>query len=1085
MAAESVGPLYPAAFYLSHLRDLPTSFVHAAAQLKSEMTAHRLLRLSLHSLTSRLMLAESTLHQLEFFSQSRSIFLQCSELCESCGMKIAPFMPPLALQGNQTLILTLKPNLNNDEDISYVQSVLQSRRQVSNHDMPFISRMQLKLAQYNIMLRVIEGLGALSCHNINALQLEYLNNVLTSQPLPQEGLAYLKACLSFFSDQPCYIVDYHHTEHCLKPLPSSKHQEQIAWHLAQLGARSDHVISFDPRYPLNELCVMFYSRITHHKPRKLKAAEQSNLSLKQQIETMQQLAVEKARSSRVLAPEDISRFISELNCELERSQLFSTDKRENLIQLLLNDPLALSLMPPYAELDFKLPSPLIPDDAAPELLLCTHDPQIKELYPCFAYINPHHGQRLLFDAALDAQFFKLSQFTHSADLGSECALLAAQLLLHRLLLRPLFVGNDSTTRALFIKLCALDLKGELHMDPCAAAIAALYYLIYRQQLPYELQHDLPNLVTRGLRTDTALLCAFVWQQLRRTNMQLHKLQPQELNMVTLYCMLSFGLEQSGDRISPEDLADDKFVTKLLAFAVPQLLSVEKHATGPIFIRWDITEDGREQTSNKKLGFYKIAQSKLKLSILRYANPFEQLLTSALLCNLAKPVVLLRHPALQLLSTKCDEVITIQRYLTDYASQLPAQLQQLLNTDEDYAPMLRSYFPQEQYSINGYDLNQTFAIRFPIGSHKWRILLNFLLHKARLISIPQHPDGSAPDSGSLTNKFFFLNDDFNPPLTQQLWWEELQAAVFALIMFNYCSYISEFDPACELLLSTIHTDTPESKDFAERYLKQLCRLLVTPDFSSATQQNLLNMYKTAEHLQTSAKQLLLYLIANITIRGSARLRMHRFERLAEQLNIAADDVQQIKKVQYFYQVMQRNRDAAQLKHGSEYSTDARHAGHNAKLNAAVNNAAAYFDHLDQKIISSKLQESSEVLSVIGQLRAANESAELESHVSADAVPTAPTSVTAATTESNEALPMLPPEARELLHSVNMHAQDIMDLAEFTGMCLSCRFMSCDVAVEMLNDHAYEQFDEPVFDVAPEENAIYINLGILQKMLNLSA
>ena len=42
------------------------------------------------------------------------------------------------------------------------------------------------------------------------------------------------------------------------------------------------------------------------------------------------------------------------------------------------------------------------------------------------------------------------------------------------------------------------------------------------------------------------------------------------------------------------------------------------------------------------------------------------------------------------------------------------------------------------------------------------------------------------------------------------------------------------------------------------------------------------------------------------------------------------------------------------------------------------------------------------------------------------------------------------------------------------------MSMGVAVEEVNDWSYETFDEPLFDVAPEENQIYITLSLLSEI-----
>ena len=57
------------------------------------------------------------------------------------------------------VFVTKKPDLNNDEDCSYVRELIKSKRQVTAKDGIHISRMNEKLANYNVLLRVFESLS--------------------------------------------------------------------------------------------------------------------------------------------------------------------------------------------------------------------------------------------------------------------------------------------------------------------------------------------------------------------------------------------------------------------------------------------------------------------------------------------------------------------------------------------------------------------------------------------------------------------------------------------------------------------------------------------------------------------------------------------------------------------------------------------------------------------------------------------------------------------------------------------------------------------------------------------------------------
>ena len=59
---------------------------------------------------------------------------------------------------------------------------------------------------------------------------------------------------------------------------------------------------------------------------------------------------------------------------------------------------------------------------------------------------------------------------------------------------------------------------------------------------------------------------------------------------------------------------------------------------------------------------------------------------------------------------------------------------------------------------------------------------------------------------------------------------------------------------------------------------------------------------------------------------------------------------------------------------------------------------------------------------------------------------------------------------------------MDLKEFEGLCLSAKFMSADAAVEILNDWSFEIFDEPIFELVPEEHSVYITKALFINIFN---
>ncbi|MCR5537169.1 MAG: hypothetical protein K6F05_07140 [Succinivibrio sp.] len=137
----------------------------------------------------------------------------------------------------------------------------------------------------------------------------------------------------------------------------------------------------------------------------------------------------------------------------------------------------------------------------------------------------------------------------------------------------------------------------------------------------------------------------------------------------------------------------------------------------------------------------------------------------------------------------------------------------------------------------------------------------------------------------------------------------------------------------------------------------------------------------------------------------------------------------------------------------------------------------FKSLDQKLISSKLKESLEVQEVISKLRDEEQQAEQRSALTAVETHSA---AQASTAQNAEDAIALPENIRELLRAIAAQRSEILDLGEFTGLCLSLKFMSADAAVEEINDLCYEQFDEALFELAPEERSIYISTDLLHKL-----
>ena len=1105
MAAEPVYPLHSAAFYLAHLQELPVSYIRAMVRLKANIASFRLLRVTLRDLCARLFLSESTLSELEFFEKSSDLYVQCNQLCEHFGLKIAPFMLPVALQREQTLVLTAKPNLNNDEDISYVQSVLKSGRKVNNRDIPFISRMQLKLSNYNILLRVIEGLGALTTTRLETSQLEYLTMVINSLTMPLEGRAYLKACLTYFNENNCYLIDYKQHEYALKPLKDAKQRLEICRYLAAIAARSSYAQSFNPHYALSDECTQIYRKITHQskKPAPKPSAKALEFTVTQQIEMMQTLASEQTTRITNLKASDQKILLEELNDSLERSETLEQSFRQKLTAHLAKEPQVLALAPPYSALTLTLPKSVNLAGGSNTLVLCTQSTAVKELYPCFAYVNARDHSALKFDPVLTLKFYEEKALTHSAKLGPGAARLGAQLILHRLLLHPLFSGHTSEHSTIFMRLCLNDLYGNLQMDRQVYTIAALYYVLYRQLLPQDLKSDLPPLVCKGIEQQRALLTVYAWRLLQQHQLKLKNLQPLELKIVTLYILDSLCIDARHNILELLELDQASVSTQLLPWCCQNLLHIEEQLDDTLFMCFDSISALKQQSIDKKSGFFKIAEQELRLTTWEGANQFEHLIPDAIVQHLSKPVILKCLPQLREFISKLNDKLELENYFHYNKDRLPAAFLSLLRSTDEYCLQLRHYIlPSQRNMLSCYGFRMLFSLQYLNRAlHSEELIFNYIIHKARLISIPNRPLLYSAQLGTSCS-IYFLPDDFVKPLNTLPLGNRLLSGEYALYLFNYCTnFPGAVAQAAQMLEHLVEPTGLEEEEFCHRYFDLQVNFLAK-NSSGVLSSILAWLGPLQDSIKQRGYELLLHLLQHCPVQHSyTRTRFKRLEQLAAALHISRLQLHLIEQIQE--EILAKAKRKQELK--QQKPTAAALRSRIGKLSSAskvsstlsvapatapVKPAVSRFDHLDKALISSKLQESSEILSVIGQLRAENGDNEMPptlpaaSATPAESSTASAESAASAINASNEnppnSLPPLSSEARDLIHSVSVHAQEVIDLGEFTGMCLSAHFMSCDVAVEMLNDYAYEHFDEPLFDVAPEENAVYLNLEILGQL-----
>nr|MCR5084428.1 hypothetical protein [Succinivibrionaceae bacterium] len=231
-----------ASHYLERQGDLPAAFRRAALALAERVASQRILDTSLQGLCGILGIACQA-----GASGTQGLFMQVRALLQRFGMALVPCSIPCDLAVTDSIYAVTAPDLYQDEDCFFVKQLMESGRTPALSDMPRITRMNEKMANYNVMLRVFEALFVISSGKLGSHQRSVLADLLGSLRLPADGLRYLRACYSFASEQRNCHCDFT-AGHCFRPLKEDL-TERVCECLAAIAAASPYLQPFNEEYP--------------------------------------------------------------------------------------------------------------------------------------------------------------------------------------------------------------------------------------------------------------------------------------------------------------------------------------------------------------------------------------------------------------------------------------------------------------------------------------------------------------------------------------------------------------------------------------------------------------------------------------------------------------------------------------------------------------------------------------------------------------------------------------------------------------------------------------------------------------------
>ncbi len=1042
-------------YYLKRLADLPYDFARSINELKAEAISKRLATSSINELVTRLKL---DITQDSYASDVKNTLSSLINLLAHFKLRLVPVSQPINLDFNESIFITPSPDVTNDEDIALVTNIVKSGRVPQNSDLIHISRMNEKMANYNIMLRVFEALFVVCQGPLDAHQRLFINELLTDMPMPQEGRVYLKACYTYATNHVPHKCDYQDKEHCFKELSADK-KDRICNILAEIYAKGGGSACLDESFPdidnLRKLCSKIpLMRLTpgfttntldNHikRPRINQRADQLRNRLAQ--DNTEQATTQTINQSQNIAAQQAIALVRE-HCVL-------ADPIIDLIvqRLELNQVAFPQRLPDFSKIEcvrltglsyrpsafFYYTQDLNESISFPMMLCSTkskeealHEPQVQTLYKALLKKNARQDR---------AEIQKILAWNYY----------------FALIIRPLF--DKESKQALESTLEAIDAEYMEADTELSSLICRLYSLHKLFFSPFNPRTDIKDdKFLRGLYEEPELLSlyllnGFLLKQKEGKEKEYYSDTQDFFNLQKLRYIVRTKNALRHIRVQSHPSADG--LRRILEILGKTLATKTEYIV-------NITE----QNSNLRY-----STGRMPYALIDHALTYHIMSTILSMGPLLNALKLRIIPANEEECKKASEILKLHLAEIQYLSSLPAG-----SKDTLAAIMSDRCSTQELNSIKRSLSHCSFSsldelnakIRFNPSKEAYACLEQALA-KCGLIFVPMNE--ALPNA---LRKEFKKRTLIDLPPNIKLdedFMARLGAAQLALIV---CRHISQGVVATSYLANELANNSQELA-LAQEFLKTL-------DDASKTLSPLSDNFYISLYEQNRGKET--YAIFTGFLKTLMRETLQNS----------------------FFQVYERGR--------SEHVFSLLHL-HIAEQNSLPKQQkASVFDNLNTALISSRIKESREVESVISRLRDEENLSNsdnpalvhqnpidtlLASNNVDDQAQNYPSNGNAGikvADDNYEAVANALPKKKKvvtfdsksnclsaLANAIKSQHTDVMDENEFQGLCLSLGFMSKDAAIEELNDRCFEEFDEPLLEASPEEGLIYITTDLLPKLM----
>lgn len=1041
-----------ATYYQNRLSDLSKSQQKKYDALRHLAQSRRILTMSLSELCSTLSLEYD---KDSFEKNVKEEYSAISKLLSEFNLKLVPGFIPCNLGFNDIIYVTIKPNMQHDEDYAYVTDLIAKKRAPLPKDMAHISRMNLKLTNYNIMLRVFESLGVIGKEHLCTQQRMTLNAIISNLELPHEGAEFLRSCYTYAGEQCNYLCDFKDSEYSFKPLKSEQQQTVIKY-LALIAAQATYKPIFLKEYPyIERLNTEFLALEQEHN---LGIHKYPAFNTLPKNDVFMQSEEIKAQSANGLKNKLSSIYINLKRLNSDKSADFNLDTKrlefkenlqknlnlpEWLYKVLCNhvDEASASFfktIPNFNQIFFQEVRNLVTPCREAGFLYWTENPQYIIPYPWLVE-GEISSQRLSEDKDLE-DLCEFLQKPSLEDINQELRLVHS--MFFGLIIQNSVEGIGAKRSELMLKM--LDAEINKYQYPLLF-IKTFYYVLFGINLK---NPALPkDAVCLGLCCFPSLLNLLIYKIYDFYNEDLSHCHDRLLPYIKLYAIRS---------VLANFHFQSAWLQRPLALNLILKLSfnlAERFGKDPAeFI--ECSPNFAEKT------LADLAQSN------QYTRPYKTLFEQVFAKNILNPLI------------SSAEFKLHAPYFFSCNQNFAKKFYELLEPFSVHFDYLLSIKPEDNHLLVNLMLNQIsdlsketlkaklLNVNFSSDEDLCRLLslkwspelcrsLKHELLKLGLISLPS--DELLPEKVGrhfLHHKFVAIKPAFGNLTAKFI--EKLKSAQFTYLLFYYAigkvTFISE--------LTNFFSKDENEKAFIQEFLSQLS----------------INITKSKPFLPEQLKDVYV-----------ADRSLDYYKNVRECVRFIGRKV--VFKYNFNPLLLNKIKDLYALLHLQERDLIAKQ-----KVVPSFNKNEPIFSNLDTNLIKSKLQESAQLQDVIAKIKDENsEDSQIivaikDSLENKDEVKSSTTSALSKTQEppqedkAQTKIPLPSDAVYKLLHAIYTENVEIMDLNEFQGLCLSLKFMSMGVAVEEVNDWSYENFDEPLFDLAPEENQIYITVSLLSDIFN---